>query len=308
MMLAAIDAGSNTLRLLIGRVVGDRVVPELYLRRISRLAGGFTEETGLSPAAMERTLAAFREFAETCHRYQIKQIMAVGTAAFRSSLNGESFAARVRSTTRLPLEIISGEMEARYMSSGVLSALDPMPGQALIIDIGGGSTEFVLCSHQDVIWSRSMPLGVVRLIEKHSSAPARHQFIHEILAEMIEEMTSACQSAGIDSTALELVGTAGTVTTLAALDMEMTEYDWRRVNNYALAPSRLQYWQTRLTSLCLSDREALPGMEAGRGDLILPGLEILLYLMDRLDRSRLTVSDFGILEGLLISLHGCHKT
>ena len=306
-MLAAIDAGSNTLRLLVGEVIAGKVVPQLYLRRICRLAGGFTEEEGLSLAARERTLFAFQELAETCRQLDVRQVSAVGTAAFRQAVNGEEFVNEIRGALQLPLEIISGDKEAEYMASGVLSALDPVPAQALIIDIGGGSTEFVLCSQQKVVWSRSLPLGVVRLTEGYLAPEQRYKAIDDILSSLIVELTKACQSVDIDINALALVGTAGTVTTLAALDLQMTEYDWRRVNNYSLPLSCLQKWQSTLAPLSLAEREALPGMEAGRGDLITSGLEIILYLMLKLNNDCLIASDFGILEGLLISLQESDK-
>ncbi len=308
MMFAAIDAGSNTLRLLIGKVIAGKVAPELYLRRTCRLAGGFSDENGLSPEAMDRTLSAIKEFAEPCQNFTVQHVKAVGTAAFRQAVNGEEFATKIRAVTQIPLEIISGNIEAEYMTAGVLSALDPMPEQALIIDIGGGSTEFVLCSKQKVIWSRSLPLGVVRLTEGYISAEQRYEVVDDILGELIAELASACESAGVDFAALTLVGTAGTVTTLAALDLEMTEYDWQRVNNYSLSLSRLQYWQSRLTALSLPEREVLPGMEAGRGDLIISGLEIVICLMQKMKNDCLTVSDFGILEGLLLSLPESDKS
>ncbi len=306
-MLAAIDAGSNTLRLLVGKVTNGRVLPEFYLRRISRLAGGFTQNEGLSPEARERTLIAFQEFAETCRQAEVKQVRAIGTAAFRQAVNGEHFAREIREITQLPLEIISGGVEAEYMASGVLSALDPMPPHALIVDIGGGSTEFVLCSRQKILWSKSLPLGVVRLTEEYTSALSRQSAIEDALAELNVELFSVCKSIGLGLEDLHLVATAGTVTTLAALDMQMTEYDWQRVNNYSLKLSRLRYWQTILRPLSLSEREELPGMEAGRGDLIIPGLEIILCQMHRMGVDYLTVSDFGILEGLLLSLHNNHQ-
>lgn len=308
MMLAAIDAGSNTLRLLIGEAIAGKVAPELYLRRICRLAGDFTEEEGLSPAAMERTLLALNDFSETCQKFKVAQIKAIGTAAFRQSVNGEHFASQIRSKTRLPLEIISGDLEAKYMAVGVLSALEPIPEQSLIVDIGGGSTEFVLCSRGDVIWSRSLPLGVVRLTEGHPSIVARDKYIDEMVAGLTIEIERTCQTADIDFAALELVGTAGTVTTLAALDMQMTEYDWRRVNNYVLTTAALQHWKSKLMPLSISEREALPGMEAGRGDLILAGLAILLRLIQKMNNKHVIVSDFGILEGLLVSMRCSHKT
>jgi exopolyphosphatase/guanosine-5'-triphosphate,3'-diphosphate pyrophosphatase len=301
-MLAAIDAGSNTLRLLIGKVADGKVVPELYLRRICRLAGGFSEETGLSPAARERTLAVLNEFAEICRQFDVQQVRAVGTAAFRQAVNGEAFADEIRKTTRLPLEIISGELEAEKMALGVLSAIQPLPAQTLIVDIGGGSTEFVLCADREVVWSRSLPLGVVRLTEEYTSASRRLNFLEATLAALCLELSKACNRLGIDCFATSLIGTAGTVTTLAALDMQMSAYDWRRVNNYDLSSARLRYWQARLLPLSPEAREALPGMEAGRGDLIIAGLEIMLCIMQHMHVNRLTVSDFGLLEGLLLSL------
>ncbi|MBE0574458.1 MAG: exopolyphosphatase [Desulfuromonadales bacterium] len=302
-MLAAIDAGSNTFRLLIGRVADGKVIPELYLRRICRLAGELSSEGGLSPAARKRALFAFMELAEACRQSDVQKVRVVGTAAFRQAINGEAFVAEIREATRLPLEIISGDEEAEYMATGVLSALDPMPPQALIVDIGGGSTEFVLCLHQKVVWSRSLSLGVVRLTEEFTSSSRRQKIIDRTLAELTSELVKTCHALGIDFSGLTLIGTAGTVTTLAALDMQMAEYDWQRVNNYYLPFSRIQHWQSMLISLNTEEREALPGIESGRGDLILSGLEIMLCLMQQINTDSLTVSDFGILEGLLISLH-----
>ncbi len=301
-MLAAIDAGSNTLRLLVGKVVDNEVVPSFYLRRISRLAGGFSEQEGLSPAAMERALFVFQEFAEACQQAGASQVRAVGTAAFRQAVNGEAFASEINWMTRVPLEIISGQMEAEYMVAGVLSALDPVPDQVLIVDIGGGSTEFVLCLQQKIVWSRSLPLGVVRLAECCPLQRQRQKSIDDVLAELVAELADVCDALSLNPVALTLVGTAGSVTTLAALDMQMTEYDWRQVNNYSLSLARLQEWYGLLIPLCCSEREALPGMEAGRGDLIVAGLEIVLGLMQRIRAESLTVSDFGILEGLLLSM------
>ena len=301
-MLAAIDAGSNTLRLLIGKVQNGKVAPLLYERRICRLAGGFKDEEGLSPEAMERTLFAFLQFAEVCEKHSVKKVRAVGTAAFRQAINGEKFVSKVRSATHLPLNIISGEEEAETMAAGVLCALDPIPENALIVDIGGGSTEFVLCAKQKVMWARSLPLGVVRLVEGYKSPEARQHFITQTLVQLNVELESVCVSNNVDIGSVALVGTAGTVTTLAALDQQMTEYDWRQVNNYVMLPSKIQYWQELLVPLSPLERESLPGMETGRGDLILAGIEIIMGVTQLLNNTSLTVSDFGILEGLLLSL------
>jgi exopolyphosphatase/guanosine-5'-triphosphate,3'-diphosphate pyrophosphatase len=303
MLAAAIDAGSNTLRLLIGRVVDGRVVPQLYQRRICRLAGNFSQQEGLSAESRVRTLSVFREFSFLCQKSEVEQVRAIGTAAFRQAVNGENFADQVRETTGLPLEIVNGETEGYYTARGVISALDPVPAQALIFDIGGGSTEFIFYVDGRVVWSRSFSLGVVHLTETCTSPVARQTEISKTLAMVQAELQRACISSGADLAKLTLVGTAGTVTTLAALDMQMSEYDWRRVNNYSMPYHTLQNWYERLCPMTPPEREALPGMEPGRGDLIIAGLEIVLGIIQATHSERLVASDFGILEGLLLSMY-----
>jgi exopolyphosphatase/guanosine-5'-triphosphate,3'-diphosphate pyrophosphatase len=144
---------------------------------------------------------------------------------------------------------------------------------------------------------------VVHLTEAYASPVARQTEISKTLALVQAELQRACISFGADLAKLTLVGTAGTVTTLAALDMQMSEYDWRRVNNYSMPSHSLQNWYERLCPMTPLEREALPGMEPGRGDLIIAGLEIVLGIIKATHSERLVVSDFGILEGLLLSIY-----
>jgi exopolyphosphatase/guanosine-5'-triphosphate,3'-diphosphate pyrophosphatase len=303
MLAATIDAGSNTLRLLIGKVVDGRVSHAHYHRRICRLAGNFSPRTGLSAEARERALCTFREFADLCRRDHVQRIRAVGTAAFRQAVNGEDFAFQVRQTTGLPVEIISGKAEAFYTAKGVISAIDPVPAHTLIFDIGGGSTEFILCLDGKLTWSRTFPLGVVHLIEGRASSVGRQEEISKALALLHEELEHVCHSMDVNLASLKLVGTAGTVTTLAALDMQMTDYDRTLVNNHCMPYQSVLEWYERLCPMTPREREALPGMEAGRGDLIIAGLEIILGLLRTLQADLLVASDFGILEGLMLALH-----
>lgn len=300
-MYAAIDAGSNTFRLLIGSVGPQGVVPKCYVRRICRLAGNYSEKTGLAGDAIVRALSVFDEFAGICQESGVAVIRAVGTAAFRMAHNGMDVAALVARQTGIPLEIISGETEACLTTAGVLSALVPVPHNALIIDIGGGSTEFILIINSEKVWAESYKLGVVRLTENFNRQD-RQQEIDSVINKVFVRVGQFCQKHKLAVEQLVFVGTAGTVTTLAALDMQMHDYDWRRVNNHKLASAALQRWHDVLTPLSPSEREELPGMEKGRGDLIMAGLEILLSLTTVFDAGQLTVSDFGILEGLLLSM------
>jgi exopolyphosphatase/guanosine-5'-triphosphate,3'-diphosphate pyrophosphatase len=299
-MRAAVDVGTNTVRLLLGEECDGRVVPDRYYRRITRLGGGFTSEMGLSPQAMERTLFALTEIGEILRSSGVNTVRAVGTAALREAPNGVSFAEKIRSAARIPLEIIDGIEEATLCARGVLSALSPRPDHCLIFDIGGGSTEFILTRGSEPIFQRSYPLGVVRLCEQVPSLDQQTVRIGQILERFQADLAVAgWERVAAGST---LVGTAGTVTTLAALQLEMTQYDWRRVNNLVLGVEDLKRMASRLAPLSSDERESLPGMEKGRGDLILPGLGIVLGILEHFGRSQVTASDFGLLEGALLSL------
>ena len=299
-MRASIDVGTNTVRLLLGEACDGKVVPDRYYRRITRLGGGFTSEKGLAPEAMERTLFALTEIGEILRASEVNTVRAVGTAALRDAVNSASFVEEIRSATRIPLEIINGVEEATLCARGVLSALHPRPDHCLIFDIGGGSTEFILSRGSEPIFQRSYPLGVVHLCEQ---VPSLNQQIIRI-GQILDRFHTDLTAEGWEKTAAvsTLVGTAGTVTTLAALQLEMTQYDWRRVNNLVLGIEDLERMAIRLTSLTPDERECLPGMEKGRGDLILPGIGIVLGILKHFGRSQVTVSDFGLLEGALLSL------
>ncbi len=301
-MLASIDVGTNTVRLLLGDVRDGQVIPAKYVRRITRLGGQFSKEKGLSPQAMERTLFALDDLAAELKQSSIASYRMVGTQALRQASNASGFARRILDRTGLNLEIISGTEEARLSSAGVLSVLSLVPASCLIFDIGGGSTEFTLWSGGKLLFFRSYPLGVVRLAEDCAGDGARRLAIGEIVDRFLGDLGDQGLDSVVNDSACSLVGTAGTVTTLAALDLRMTEYDWRRVNNHRMSAGCLAALMVRLVPLDVGLREQMPGMEKGRGDLIVPGLEIVLMLLNRLGKPHLTVSDFGLLEGALLSL------
>lgn len=301
-MLAGLDVGSNTVRLLIGDSDGRQVTPLRYERRITRLAGGYDEEKGLSPESMERTLSALRELTAIARDIGASQLRAVGTQALRQALNRQDFIDEVHNVCGLDIDVVAGAEEARLSMSGILAALDPVPECCLGFDIGGASTEFIFYHQGQIQLTTSFPLGVVRLAEHFSTTDERAS----VIGEFVEELETRLKQVGILDVARRddcpLVGTAGTVTTLAALCLGMVRYNWRRVNNFRLTSLYLQDLARRLAPLSPVQREALPGMEAGRGDLIVPGLHLVLTLLRCFSKTNLLVSDFGLLEGLLLDL------
>lgn len=297
-MKVAIDIGSNSVRMLVGEVVGEQVVPEYYFRHVTRLAGGYEPLTGISAEASERTLMALQSFVQSLDKMRPICTRVVATEAVRRAINRQQFVADVLSRTGLTVEIITGDEEAALSSAGVLAGLTPQPDAALIFDIGGGSTEFIIINKGKRLWQKSYPLGVVSLAEAPEPGPA----IERVLNMLAADLNVAGLYPLLASDGCELIGTAGTVTTLAALDLAMTEYDWQRINNYLLLHASLLSLSGRLLPLTASERELLPGMEKGRGDLIVHGITIVLSLMKRLRKEQLRVSDFGLLEGVLLSM------
>lgn len=297
-MKAAIDIGSNTVRMLVGEFSCGRIIPHDYFRYVTRLGGGYDPVVGISKASAERTLSALTDFAEALKLIAPSQIRVVATEAVRRAVNARQFLDEVYTCTGFSVEIIDGVEEAALSSAGVLAALQPPPAAALIFDVGGGSTEFIVVKGGRRLWQKSYPLGVVTLAE--ASAPS--QTIESFLGLLADDLSTAGLSSLVVSKECELVGTAGTVTSLAALDLAMVQYDWRRINNHVLPQINLLSLYERLRPLSAVERESLPGLETGRGDLIVHGAAIVLSLLDLFHKERLRVSDFGLLEGTLISM------
>ncbi len=300
-IVAAIDLGTNTARLLIGSLDPQGGIVQLHLQRqIIRLGGGFSREAGLSNEAIERALAALISFAAEINRHRVTRVRAVATSAVRDAVNGKAFIAQVHAATGISFEIIGGEEEGLLTLRGVLAGLDDTAGNFLVFDIGGGSTEYTLAASETPLFTNSLPLGVVRLTEGKTTLPAMEEKIGRELGALKTELTSAGLISRLDGATL--LGTAGTVTTLAAISLQMTDYDYRKVNNYTLALAEIREIFGRLLPMTPAERLQVPGLEQGREDLIIAGILITIKTMELFGFSRLKVSDFGLLEGLLLQL------
>lgn len=295
-MQAAIDVGSNTVRMIIGECQNGILRPSEYHRKITRLAGVISSSNVLHTASMNRTLDALKSFRKILDAAHIKNVRIVGTAALRRAANQREFIDQVSALTGLSLDIIAGTEEARLMTIGVLSVINPIPKDAIIVDIGGGSTEFVCLSEGSVCFQVSYPLGVVRLCEEFTSAHDQQKAITDI----IDQFTSALKNKELIGKNWQLIGTAGTMTTLAAIDLQLADYDAQSINNHCLHILRLIKIEQQLSSLSHADRESITGMEAGRGDLILPGLKLVLELLKTFQQEQIKVADSGLLEGILL--------
>ncbi|MDD2540925.1 MAG: exopolyphosphatase [Desulfuromonadaceae bacterium] len=295
---ASIDFGTNTARLLIAIRSASGVTPVRVEREVVRLGGGFSDEFGLSAEAQERGLACLHRFAKIISGYDVKQVRASATSAVRDAVNGRTFVDRVSQDTGIQLSVIDGDAEARLTLNGVLSGLDAESSTLVVLDVGGGSTEFTVSSYGSPVFIRSMPIGVVRLTEGFSTGAEMFERVQSVLNQLENDLASA----GINfSEDCELVGTAGTATTIAAIKLEMVDYDYRKVNNFTVSRADIDVIYHRLSKLTPQERLSIKGLEKGREDLIIAGLVIITSVMDRFGFNRLKVSDFGLLEGLALA-------
>lgn len=297
--VAAIDFGTNTARLLVVDRSGNRFEPLCLDREIVRMGGGFCRERGLSPEAWERGLSCLKRFAARigqiggCH-----DIRAVATSAVRDACNGAGFVEAVRRETGICLEVIDGIREGALTLKGVLAGLDEPHDEIVLFDVGGGSTEYTLARMGEAVFIRSLPLGVVRLTEGKGEPAAMRDKIRRELAGLQAELDRAGRLCTRDAV---LIGTAGTATTLAAICLGLREYDHRLVNNAVVSRGQIEAVYERLLPMAPAERLQVPGLEKGREDLIIAGILITLETMEMTGQSCLKVSDYGLLEGLVVS-------
>lgn len=300
MPCASIDLGTNSARLLIGSVdPANGIRPLLVKRKITRLGGGFSKETGLSVEARRRSLAVLHDFAEEIKRHGVRQVRAVATSAVRDAVNGKEYIAEVFQQTGILLEIIDGRKEGLLTLRGIFSGIRA-EGDVLIFDIGGGSTEFTLACNGTSLFTKSLPLGVVRLTEGQKSFSAMEDKIARELKSLLKDLTEAGYPGCSPGT--RLIGTAGTPTTLAGIDLGVIDYIARSVHGHILSLDVIRNIYARILPLTPEQCLLVPGIEQGREDLILAGTLITLRTMERFGFDNLIVSESGLLEGLLLTL------
>jgi exopolyphosphatase/guanosine-5'-triphosphate,3'-diphosphate pyrophosphatase len=270
---------------------------------VTRLGQGQATAGALAPAAVARTVDTVVDFVRRAQRLGAEPVRIVATSAVREAPNRDAFTAELARVTGRAVEVISGDEEARLTLLGVRSGLPGLAGRHLVLDIGGGSTELTLAGDRGLERSVSLRLGVVAYGEGHPGdgryeagrLDALHAAVRERLAR---EIPDAIAAAG----ARQLVGTAGTVTTLAALDLGLSVYDPARVQGHRLARAAVERVLALLAAMTNAARAELPALEAGRADLIVPGIVICLEVMGRVALDALTVSDRGLREGIVCEI------
>jgi len=307
---AAIDIGSNTFRMMIAKPASaEHITPwdiQAYTHHIVRLGEGLHESGRLCEAAMQRALDAFHDFAKLLHQHGVdaEHTHAVATAAMREAENGTWFCQRVAKETGINIHIIDGEAEAELSLLGACAVLpQDIRNHFLLFDIGGGSTEFVRAQQGQCVDAISCKLGVVRLVETHlhSNPPCKqdYQAMLQTCQTHLDRVEKHWQNKPNQdgSTPPALVGTAGTITTLAAIDLNMSNYDANIINQHHIPYPRFLELKNSLLKMTQHERQAVPAIEAGRADLMIAGIAIMDAIFERWGHQGLRVVDAGLLEG-----------
>ena len=301
--LAGIDIGTLTCRLLIADFPSHGPLKELRSeRRILRLGEGVDQTKQLSMAAMDRVIHCLKEWREVIDSYRVDACTVVATSAVRDAGNRSEFLDRVKHETGFDIEIITGEEEARRTMLGIRSGLSADVTDVLALDIGGGSTEFILDRPDQNPVVRSIDIGVVRLCERILRRdPPTEEEIRRAREWVARETKIAVADMGSHQTAA-FVGTAGTITSLAAMAQKLPAYEPARIHNYVLNLGTIQALEQELLSRKKTDRIGLAGLEKGREEVIAAGAIIIRTVMETLGMSAVLVSDLGLREGVLIDL------
>lgn len=300
---AAIDIGTNTTRLLIADLSQNGAFNKIFSRRIiTRLGEGLAHHMLLNKTAMQRTLDAIKIYSYDIKKYRCSKVRAVATNAVREADNGEEFTQTIKNETGLHIEIISQEEEARFTTLGVFSGFKKKLKKTIIFDVGGGSTEYILTNHHSrPVRIVGTNLGIVSLTEKYiKSDPVNQMELQSLRKEVNKKLTVVKQKLGHVRN-FTLIGTAGTPTQFAALDLDLFPYDPAAVNEHRMNFSTIEKIFTELSSKNIIERKAIRAMEHGREDLIIAGGVILLESLKLFNKKEVTISDFGLREGVLLS-------
>jgi len=298
--VAAIDCGTNAIRLLVADVAGDRLADVVRRMEIVRLGEGVDRTGRLAPAAIERTRVVLADYAAQVRRLGTERVRMVATSASRDADNADEFRAMVLDTLGAPPEVITGDEEARLSFTGAVRGL-AAPGPYLVVDIGGGSTEFVV-GDTEVEAAISVDIGCVRMTERYLAGdPPTHGEVAAAEADIAAATDRALGGVGGRGTRT-LVGLAGSVTTVTALALGLDGYDPDRIHQAEVSYADVAKVTADLLAATRARRAAMPVMHPGRADVIGAGALILRVIMDRSGAASVIASEHDILDGIAFRL------
>ena len=298
MKVGTIDIGTNSMRLLLGDYVNGKIQNRKKFVNTTRIGEGVDRQGYISKEAIKRNIEALKEFLDICKIESCEQVYAMGTSALRDSKNGDEFVQQAKTETGIYVDIISGEEESNLGFKGVLEGLD-CNDDILVIDIGGGSTEFIIGDRNGIKFSKSENVGALRMTEKFFKIDPTDEFEFNEMSTFIENeinnTINYIKSLGIR----KLVGIGGTTTTVSAINQELEVYSMEKIHNSKVCTKDIEKILQNLRKMTLSDKKNLKGLQPKRADIITAGVKILNIIMEKLEIDEIIVSEYDNLEGLM---------
>ncbi|MDT3692847.1 MAG: hypothetical protein ROM03_00415 [Mucispirillum sp.] len=296
---AGIDIGSNSIRLIIAEVENNKIKNIIYQEKATtRLATNINKTGILAEEPFKKSIDVLAGFRKALDKYNITKIKTVATSAVREARNGEDFI-KAAKNAGIEISIISGKEEGMLEYLGVCSGFDA-GSHPLILDVGGGSSEIIYMQENNELHTESHKIGVVKMADMFDFQNGSNEMIEKCRTYIKDFFKNVTIPDNIQS----FIATAGTATTLAAIDMEMTEYDFNKVNGYKITKEKVIEILNKVYSTPYNKRLEIKGMDKGREDLIIPGILIILEILNKTNINIITVSDFGLREGAVVRAAG----
>jgi exopolyphosphatase/guanosine-5'-triphosphate,3'-diphosphate pyrophosphatase len=299
---AVIDVGTNSIKLLVAGSDGRNVEPLHEESRQTRLGRGFYETQRLQPDAIARTAEAVAEFSKIAREHKAVSVRVIATSAARDAANAGELTSAIERACGLKVEIISGEQEAEWVFQGVTTGTELAKTPLLILDVGGGSTEFILGHAANKHLAYSFPLGTVRLLEKfpNGDPPSRGEFMacrdwtKKFLQNEVRPKLEPALRRETRAGEIQLVGTGGTTSILARIELKLDRFDRNRIEATRLSLEQVKWRRKQLWNLPLTERKEIPGMPKLRADVILTGIVIYEAVMEEFGFMELRISTRGL--------------
>lgn len=298
MKIGAIDIGTNSMRLLVCDFINDELLNRKKFVNTTRIGKGVDEHGFISQEAIRRNIDALKEFYKLSKSEGCDYIYCIGTSALRDSKNGDDFVRIAKEEIGIDIEIISGEEESNLGFLGVLKGANEND-DILVIDIGGGSTEFILGNMDGIKFSKSENVGALRMTEKFLTTDIVDNYEFDMMSEFIENEIRETLESLKEKHINKLVGIGGTITSLSAINQELEVYSMEKIHNSVVTIDDIENILQNLKKMTLNDKKSLKGLQSKRADIITAGVKILHIIMKKLELREIIVSEYDNLEGLI---------
>ncbi len=294
--VASVDIGTNTILLLIAKVEGGRIHPLFEIETVARLGEGVQKNGILLKEAMDRGFQTLSQYLKRCREMEVQEIFAAGTSALREAKNSEEFLKLIKEKLDLSIDVIAGEEEAQLSFLAVAKDLHGEENPILVVDVGGGSTEFILGKGNQINQWISLPLGSVRFTEQFLRSDPVQKKESKMMEKRIRELLVNIPHS---KESLSMVAVGGTATALASVEQGLEEFIPEKIHHFVLEKEALKNQLLLYQSKTVEERKKIPGLSAARADVILAGGRILYLAMEELNCPSVLISGHGVRYGLL---------